>query len=76
MTATDGNGDLAHRSAPLDMSPEEFRELGHRMVDRIAALFEGMPERRVAPDTKPAQIPQDPGPWRSAARGHRPVAYS
>ncbi len=56
MTAADGTGGLAHRLAPLKMSPDEFRDHGHRMVDRIAALFEGMPERRVAPDTKPAEI--------------------
>jgi len=36
-------------SAPLDIQPDEFRALGHQLVDRIADFFASIPTRRVAP---------------------------
>ena len=37
------------RVAPIDLEPGEFRALGHRLVDEIAALYESLPARKVAP---------------------------
>ena len=31
----------------LDMGAEEFRALGHRLVDELAGFYESLPERRV-----------------------------
>lgn len=44
------------RSAPLDLSPEEFRRLGHALVDRVAGLLETLPERPVTPAETPGVI--------------------
>ena len=41
--------DLRNRRAPLEMSPEAFREAGHRLVDGIAAFLESLPGRPVSP---------------------------
>jgi aromatic-L-amino-acid/L-tryptophan decarboxylase len=40
---------LKKRRAPLDMSPEEFRRLGHRLVDEIGSFLESLPSRPVTP---------------------------
>lgn len=44
------------RAAPLDMHPEEFRALGHALVDRIAGFLTELPERPVTPGETPAQV--------------------
>ena len=46
----------ARRDVPLHIAPDDFRAIGHALVDEIAALLESMPERRVAP---PNQRPDD-----------------
>lgn len=38
------------------MSPEEFAEIGHRLVDDVAELLAGMRNRPVGPDETPEQI--------------------
>ena len=40
---------MARRAGP-DIAPEEFRRLGHELVDRIATHMERMPGGRVKPD--------------------------
>ena len=45
-----------NRDVPLKMSSDEFRAVGHALVDEIAALFESVRERSVAP---PNQSPAD-----------------
>jgi aromatic-L-amino-acid decarboxylase len=35
------------RHAPIELSPEQFRSAGHRLVDQIAELLAGMRERKV-----------------------------
>src|SRR4029078_7364126 len=44
------------RESSAELGPEEFRALGHDLVDRIAELLRGLRERPVAPDTSPARI--------------------
>jgi aromatic-L-amino-acid decarboxylase len=40
----------------LDMAPEQFRELGHRLVDQIAEHMARMPLGLVKPDEPPAAV--------------------
>lgn len=44
------------RTAPLDLSADQFRELGHRLVDRIAEHLASLRERRVTPGEDPATV--------------------
>ncbi len=44
------------RQAPLDMSPEEFRALGHRLVDEIADFLGSLAQRLLTPGESPAQV--------------------
>jgi aromatic-L-amino-acid decarboxylase len=44
------------RKAALEISPEAFRELGHRLVDRIAEHMARMPDGRVKPDEPAAAV--------------------
>src|SRR5262245_52847075 len=41
--------DLTKRDTPLDMTADEFRTLGYRLVDKIAAHFETIATRPVTP---------------------------
>lgn len=41
---------------PPHLSPEEFREHGHRLIDWIADYLEGVGDRRVQPDVVPGTI--------------------
>ena len=58
MASSDRLDQLRNRSAPLDMSPEEFRQVGHQVVDRIAELLESLPGRPVTPADTPGTIRQ------------------
>lgn len=44
------------RDAVLDMPPEQFRALGHQLVDALADVMARIPAGRVAPDTTPAAM--------------------
>ena len=44
------------RDAPIAIEAEEFRKLGHDLVDSLATLFAGMRERPVAAGTTPSAI--------------------
>ena len=44
------------REKPAELSPEQFRAIGHELVDRIAELLGDIGDRKVAPDTTPAKI--------------------
>ena len=48
--------DLRDRRAALEMSPEAFREAGHRLVDEIAAFLESLPGRPVTRDEAPSAL--------------------
>lgn len=47
----------------VDIRPDEFRALGHRLVDRVAEFLESLPERPVtvapSPDEIRAELPPD-----------------
>lgn len=47
---------MEHRAAPLEMSPHEFRWLGHALVDRIAGFLETIRADPVTPGESPSQL--------------------
>ncbi|MGA7524118.1 MAG: pyridoxal-dependent decarboxylase [Acidobacteriaceae bacterium] len=47
---------LDTRSAPLALTSEEFRSLGHQLIDRIAAFLDSLPNRPVNPAESPSAI--------------------
>lgn len=53
MTANDG---LRTARAPIDLEPEQFRALGHRLVDRVSDFLASLPERPVAPGETPDEV--------------------
>ena len=44
------------REAPLEISPEEFRALGHRLVEQVAEFLGSLPSRPVTPGESPSEI--------------------
>ena len=44
------------RDAAAELSPEQFRSIGHDLVDRIAEFLHTLPRRPVAPDTTPRAL--------------------
>ena len=54
------------RPAPLELSPDEFRALGHGLIDRIADFLASLPSRRVTPGERPRQL-------RAALEAERPL---
>jgi len=44
------------RNAPAELSPDQFRAIGHDLVDRIADFLTYLPTRPVAPDSTPAAM--------------------
>jgi aromatic-L-amino-acid decarboxylase len=50
------NEDLRVRSVPLEMTGDQFRSLGHELVDRIAEFLASMRARRVTPAESQEQI--------------------
>jgi len=52
----EGFDELRERKAPLDMSAEEFRAVGHELVDGIADFLASLRERPVTRDLAPAQV--------------------
>src|SRR6186713_2280100 len=47
---------LRQRKAPLEMSPGEFREIGHRLVDQITDRLARLPDGLVTPGESPADV--------------------
>jgi aromatic-L-amino-acid decarboxylase len=50
------NSKLETRRAPLEISPTDFRELGHLLIDQIAGLLESLPNRPVTLGEPPSKI--------------------
>ena len=47
---------LDGRTAPLELDPEEFRDLGYRMIDRITEFLKSLPSKPVAPNESATSI--------------------
>jgi len=43
------------RSAPIEMTPDQFRKLGYQVVDKVAELIGSMYDRKVCTDISPNQ---------------------
>jgi aromatic-L-amino-acid/L-tryptophan decarboxylase len=62
------DGSPTIRVSPLEMSPQEFRELGALLIDRIAGFLESLPGRPVTPAESPAVVRQALGAERTLPR--------
>jgi glutamate/tyrosine decarboxylase-like PLP-dependent enzyme len=47
---------LEQRTAPLEISPDDFRALGHRLIDRLADFLASLPDRPVTPGELPSAV--------------------
>src|SRR3989304_7009992 len=56
MNAGHQTPDLRHRKAPLAMNGDEFRFVGHRLVNQIAEFLDGLPQRPVTPAESPQAL--------------------
>ena len=50
--------DLKQRKAPLEMDPEEFRELGHNLINQLADFLASLRELPVTPGESSLQVRQ------------------
>jgi aromatic-L-amino-acid decarboxylase len=48
--------ELHNRTAPIEMSADEFRAAGHDLIDALADFLASLPERPVAPGETPAEV--------------------
>ena len=53
------------RTSPIDLQPEQFRALGHELVDQLASILDQMPKGPVTQGAEPAEV--------RAALGRAPV---
>jgi aromatic-L-amino-acid/L-tryptophan decarboxylase len=53
------------RNAPLDINPDEFRAIGHELVERVAASLATLSERPVTPGESPSEVRKALGSNRS-----------
>ncbi len=44
------------RFAPLDLSPDQFRAMGHGLVDRLADVMAGLRDRPITPGDPPSRV--------------------
>lgn len=47
---------VSARKAPIEIEAGQFRELGHKLVDRIADFMERMPDGKVTPGESPREV--------------------
>ncbi len=55
-TESDNYEDLRRRRAEINMASDEFRQIGHTLVDRIAELLDSLPDRPVTPGERPDEV--------------------
>ncbi len=46
------------RNAPLEINAADFRTIGHQLVERVADLFDTLPQRPITPGETPAEVRQ------------------
>jgi aromatic-L-amino-acid decarboxylase len=56
MEAKGNDAKVCGRTAPLELDPEEFRQLGYRVIDRITEFLKSLPSRPVAPNESATSI--------------------
>jgi aromatic-L-amino-acid/L-tryptophan decarboxylase len=56
MTSSPGVDQLKSRTAPLEMTEDQFRSLGHDLVDRIASFLGSLRGRAVTPTESPDKV--------------------
>lgn len=61
--------DADRRSTPIELSPDEFRRLGHELVDQLAELFATLPQRPVTRGRTPSEVRAQLGGGALPARG-------
>ena len=66
--------DLRNRRAPLEIHGDEFRKLGHQLVDDVAAFLDGLPRRAVTRGESPQEIRRLLGSDTLPQNGSRPDA--
>lgn len=66
--------DLNRRVSPLEMSSEQFRAVGHQLVDRVAEFLDGIADRRVSPDESPQSVREVLGAERQLPDGGEDAA--
>lgn len=47
---------MSRRTAPIEMEPGQFRDLGHRLVDQVADFLASLPARPVTPAEAPEAV--------------------
>jgi aromatic-L-amino-acid decarboxylase len=62
MNFSDKNLNLGNRAAPLEIHGDEFRKLGHKLVDVIAEFLDGLPQRPVTTEESPQALRKLLGP--------------
>lgn len=47
---------MPERTVPLDLTPDQFRAMGHALVDRIARHLDTLPDRKITLGESPSEI--------------------
>ncbi len=47
---------LRAREAPMEIDSDDFRKIGHKLIDRLADFLNSLPDQPVGPGKSPAQI--------------------
>jgi glutamate/tyrosine decarboxylase-like PLP-dependent enzyme len=63
---------MHQRLSPLDLPPDQFRRLGHDLVDRLADFLAGWRERAITPGETPARVREWLGQASLPAQGTDP----
>jgi aromatic-L-amino-acid decarboxylase len=64
---------MPSRNSPLDLPPDDFRRLGHALIDRIAEHLEALPRLPITAGDAPSQIREHIGSSSVPAAGQDPA---